>query len=243
MQRSGTCFLHAPIVLAHYLNVAWSNKASFDHVDIAKFLDLPEADFYKECYLEGTGGNSLDVLLLITGADIHTDLKIFKLPSSEDVVPFVAVTDLLVDCFHKYGPALIRSMRIEDDFCKNDIFSYDLKQSTTYNFRKPNGQERKHAMVLIGHRKGLSKSLAESSLDRFCAAKNGQHVFLLQNSWTKKPFVQVSAEYLALCMPEIIFFRKKPNIEPKKWPLCKSNLGDFDVGDCSDDLEVPESYR
>jgi hypothetical protein len=56
---------------------------------------------------------------------------------------------------------------------------------------------------------------------------------LLQNWWKSKPFVEVSAEYLAECNAIIDFCTKKPTAVPKKWRLNPWQASEFldDTGD------------
>jgi hypothetical protein len=150
--------LHAPVVVVHYHNVVWRGVASFNHVDIAKFLMLPSNEKLREEYLDNKGGSSLDILRRISGAE-DTDLKRIKLPSLEDAAAFRAIADVLADSFLKYGPALVRAMLIEDEFAGNEEKLSHLELPAAPNFKGPTGKIRKHAMVLIGHRKGLLTSL------------------------------------------------------------------------------------
>jgi hypothetical protein len=155
LQRFGTCFLHAPIVLTHYHNVVWSNKASFDHVDIAKYVTLPGNEALKELYLSNQGGNSLLVLKSVSGAK-DSDLVHWTLTDYNPVVLRVQA-EQCADLFHQYGPALVRSMKVEDEFFNGNVVSH-LDLPANPNFLDSDGQERKHAMVMIGHRKGQIKS-------------------------------------------------------------------------------------
>ena len=66
--------------------------------------------------------------------------------------------------------------------------------------------------------------------------EHGRHVFLLQNWWKSKPFVEVSAEYLAECKAAINFCIKKPTAVTKKWrlnPWQASEFLDETNDDCS----------
>jgi ABC-type Fe3+-hydroxamate transport system substrate-binding protein len=58
-------------------------------------------------------------------------------------------------------------------------------------------------------------------------------VFLLQNWWKTKPFVEVSAEYLALCKADIIFITKKPDVIPTGLPVAHSRAYEFFDGGSS----------
>lgn len=152
MQKSSTCFLHAPIVLTHYHNVSWSGVASFDHIDIAKYVTRPGNEQLKASYLKDGGGDSLQILKSVSGAE-SADLVHHTIPSWGKTITLQAVADDVADCFHEFGPALVRSMKVEDEFFNGNVVSH-LDLPANHNFKGSDGQDRLHAMVLIGHRKG-----------------------------------------------------------------------------------------
>jgi hypothetical protein len=67
-------------------------------------------------------------------------------------------------------------------------------------------------------------------------------VFLLQNWWKSKLFVEVSAKYLALCRAEIIFFAKKPAVVPTGLPLLGFIICEFQEDIGGDKMRAPECY-
>ena len=82
----------------------------------------------------------------------------------------------------QYGPALIYQFQVYDDFKEPGRLSY---------LEEPVGKcAGRHSMVLIGVRQEGSRK-----------------VFLLQNWWRRKQFVEVSDAYLSACDARIVFVR------------------------------------
>ena len=79
-----------------------------------------------------------------------------------------------------------------------------------------------HAMTLVGHREN-----------------DGQHLFLLQNWWKEKQFIEVSAEYLAAARAGITFVGKEVTEIPKEFPT-DDNVFCMETEDLAEELE-PET--
>ena len=52
-------------------------------------------------------------------------------------------------------------------------------------------------------------------------------MFLLQNWWKRKPFVEVSAEYLAVCQPTFYFCKKAITTMPKGVAINMTSASEF----------------
>ncbi len=77
-------------------------------------------------------------------------------------------------------------------------------------------------------------------------------IFLLQNWWSKKQFVQVSTSYLADCLPLIYFVRTPQTEIDKRYPVVYGGYaesGGVDAEDCQawdnsvDDEGDPEPFE
>jgi len=74
----------------------------------------------------------------------------------------------------QYGALLVSGAYIEENFLNGNLTSF-LGESSSKKLGR-------HAMVLVGHRR-----------------EGDQDLFLLQNWWKHKPFVEVTAGYLESC--------------------------------------------
>ena len=88
-------------------------------------------------------------------------------------------------------PALVSRFRIEGNFHKQNVFDYEVDDSTLLEYAKSKGKEEgtyvEHSMVCIGAFKDSS----------------GKAWFLLQNFWKGGFFKLVASEYLASCCPTL----------------------------------------
>jgi hypothetical protein len=91
----------------------------------------------------------------------------------------IALND--VDNLKNYGPLLVYGFHVYDDF---------RNISQHHHYGRPQGSQSDgtHAMVLVGHR-----------------YQNGKSMFLLQNWWHQKQFVEVDIEYLRRCKANFAF--------------------------------------
>ena len=102
-----------------------------------------------------------------------------------------AWSDIETSDFEQFGPALVCGFDVYDDFEKPGKFSYGDADIPPANV-KSKGQ---HSMVLLGVRK-----------------ENEQKIFLLQNWWKGKQFVECSEEYLASCEAKAFFVKDASGI-------------------------------
>jgi len=167
VQKSGLCYMHAPIVLQHYL-VRMNSATPVMMLDMARYLrqHMDSKALYSHIWSD-LGGDSAEFLRQIL------------VQQPEPVVTGVETTATrLAERLKECGPLLVAGVRIDDVF----------DDKTTMRFRgvRAGKSKGRHAMVLVGHRK-------EGDLD----------LFLLQNWWRKKPFVEVTSEYLVSCQANV----------------------------------------
>jgi hypothetical protein len=149
LQDYGTSSLHAPVVLHHYLNVAWSGVASWNHIDLAHFLSHPANEPVRWLFLEGHA-DSQDVFQRISGTS-RSDMALFLIPTRDNAALHQMMADSVARAFDQYGPGFIRTMGIEDGFMDASVVSH-LAVPDHINFMDNKRNDRSHAMVLIGRR-------------------------------------------------------------------------------------------
>jgi hypothetical protein len=106
----------------------------------------------------------------------------------------------------EYGPAMVSRFCIREEFLENDIFKYH---------GKPRGYSKGlHSMLLIGVRTD---------------EENQKKIFLLQNWWEDKQFVECCETYLTDCRAEAVFVKNPQHLQTQ-FPVFKANYaetGDF----------------
>ncbi|KAI9330850.1 hypothetical protein BDR26DRAFT_922364 [Obelidium mucronatum] len=140
-QKSGHCYMHAPVVLQHYL-VAMSTCDKTPILDIAEFLkkNMSGSALYHHIW-EGKGGDSLDFLkrILATKPDPADILH-------ESNLILANLTELL----KLYGPGLISGFGVTASFNSNEWRHVGKYKGMDFIGR--------HAMVLIGSRQEKDKT-------------------------------------------------------------------------------------
>ena len=134
IQLSGLCYMHAPVILQHYL-VAMFSSETVPMLDMAIYLKKHiSAEGLERRIWRNEGGSSLAFLEQILIQDPASNF----LPCPWDDEAKIE------SCLKKYGPALISCFKVEDAF--------DSDKPTHIGPRagKPTGI---HAMVLVGIRK------------------------------------------------------------------------------------------
>ena len=112
----------------------------------------------------------------------------------------------------KYGPGLITGFRVHSDFLDESVLVHSGLATGTFVGC--------HSMLLVG-----VKGSGESK------------IFMLQNWWRRKQFVQVSTSYLADCFPLIYFVRTPQTEIDKRYPVVYGGYaesGGVDAEDCKD---------
>lgn len=182
-QNSGLCYLHAPIVLEHYLIAIATGCQCSSTYNIGKYYEnyLLTENKMVDFLLKEVGGSSEKTLRELCNLK-DTDTETINIPSKkrfskshDEICKYVL--DTVAE-----KPALISSFKVYKDFLSPDAETFS---DTTYC----ESQLGLHSMVLIGARK----------------SSDGKYFFLLQNWWEGKFFIEVSGEYISHCNAEIIF--------------------------------------
>jgi hypothetical protein len=132
-QKSGLCYLHAPIIFQHYL-LAMESKDPIPMIDLAQFLRcFMDAAQLKKHIFENYGGYSIDALRMFLGLENQHSLPKIDICSQD-------VPRLL----HSYGPGLISSMEVWSCFADQKVWQH---------LDSPTGKMRGlHSVVLVGYR-------------------------------------------------------------------------------------------
>jgi hypothetical protein len=136
-QKSGLCYMHACVVVQHYL-VAMNNDEEVPMLNMAEYLKkyMPGDRLYQHIW-NNRGGDSLDFL--------ETILK--ERPDSENILTLSnkVLADTEMDKLVKsYGPGLVSGFCVAKDFVGTD-----WQHLGKYKVEKFEGR---HAMVLVGYR-------------------------------------------------------------------------------------------
>ena len=181
-QNSGLCYLHAPVVLEHYLIAISTNCGVYSSIDIGLYeSDLLSGESLVEFLVKNRGGNSQKTLKDICKLQEH-QTKRYAIPDKDELPEAYAQTCEKVFMRVSNEPALVSVFTVFPDF----------KDATKVSFvGLPNfgDSDEKHSMVLIGARKSTS----------------GDYFFLLQNWWDTKYFVEVSGDCMYHCGALITF--------------------------------------
>lgn len=182
-QLTGLCFMHAPVVLHHYMNTIQNGDNNYKMIDVAKYIhdNWPYQRIID--YIENDrGGDSISFLESIIGNIEKVDFLIPKLDSDLFEKTCNKIRKLL-----KKQPALVSGFEVDMNFHQDGV-SFSGKRQQKYG---------NHAMLLIGiHRK---KNLF----------KRNEYTFILQNWWKHRFFIEVSAEYFNSCNAKITFIFNK----------------------------------
>ena len=136
-QKSGLCYMHACVVLQHYL-VAMNNDEVVPMLDMAKYLKkyMPSNSLYDHIW-NNKGGDSLDFLKRI----------LMEKPGIDGIASRQTDTlsnDDLDDLLKAYGPGLVSGFCVTQDFTGTDWKHLGKYKVETFQGR--------HAMVLVGCR-------------------------------------------------------------------------------------------
>jgi hypothetical protein len=127
----GLCYMHARIVLQHYL-VAMQR---YDHVpmlDLALYLRrFMSSNDLKTYFWDNIGGDSKQFL------------KSILLPNSDTICE--SLESELLQALHEYGPGLVQGFQVEDAFIKSRNWQYLGRRKGEFIGL--------HSMVLVGIRK------------------------------------------------------------------------------------------
>jgi hypothetical protein len=179
-QLSKNCFLHAPAVLHGYL-VQHATKAFHGMIDLTKFVRHYFCDeSFSRLVVHDGGGCSEQMLRNLV------KVPFAKLPTG--MPDFAKHT---ASSLQTYGPALVCGFVI--DYSMASFRPTDERDCIPFfdNYSvMPVGEQRLHAMVLVGYRHN--------------DAGDGYN-FLLQNWWPKMQFLEVTEEFLIASCAEVVF--------------------------------------
>jgi hypothetical protein len=205
-QLSGLCFMHAPVVLQHYLVAIETGATNVEMIDVASYI----GQFRKGSALlfhikENFGGNAEQFMREI---NYHVNLETDRV-SIPDVSAsyFSSICEDLMS-YLTLKPALVSNFRVDDLF----LTSEDCSFSTTSDSRYIGN----HAMVLIGMRRCPDKKF----------------MFLLQNWWEKKFFIEVSASYMKNSDARITMFKSPIPRIPTNFPCVRAIYAETSVDQC-----------
>lgn len=194
-QLSELCFIHACVVLQHYL-VSINEEDDSKNVgmlDIGKYEGSILTGIALENYLTSPhGGDTISTLNQLCSLG-PMDARNFKLSIIDNESTQNQILARNDSCDQMMAllvvqPALVSSFIVMKDFYSTHNVSFTSFKSENWPVVRET-----HAMVLVGMRK----------------LKTGEYYFLLQNWWRDRYFIEVSYDYLAVCQPEITFVKKK----------------------------------
>ena len=132
IQRSGLCYMHAPVILQHYL-VAMNSKADVHMLDMAVYLKKHmSGDALERRIWQDQGGDSKVFLGCILMQKPRP--RFYSLFPDRDLVPLL----------FSHGPALVSGFNVDNAFNSDSfqhIGEYEIESTGL------------HAMVLVGYRK------------------------------------------------------------------------------------------
>lgn len=208
-QMSGLCFMHAPVVLQHYL-VALYQGVDYDlkMIDVASFIrNTWRGEALLQYLLYDNGGSSISFMREINR---HVDLEVcnYVIPSPASSLFSAVCQEILERLRHR--PALVSNFHIDQRFMRDGGVSF-LEGRVDHSSLKG-----MHAMVLIGGRKN----------------KEGEFVFLMQNWWNNRYFIEVSAAYFESARSTIAFIDSDISYIPDSFPVVFDLYAETSVDIC-----------
>ena len=206
-QRSGLCYMHAVVVFVHYLVALSTGREDHEMIDIGAYMrDCFSSIALRDQICSNRGGRSIGLLRSMGGLK-RRELRSITIPrKSKSEESFKYMVDVVVENFEKDGrPALVSGFRVEGAFKDASILSHSgtVPESAAEDI---------HAMLLIGARK----------------TEDGTVYFLLQNWWSSKFFVEVTAEYLASAEATVTFVTKEKIVLPRKFKMVDAYFAQTD---------------
>ena len=206
----GLCYMHAPAVVQHNLVTVHSGGEHHEMLNVAKYIvKFFSADMIFAHVVEHTGASSETFLKNIMGLE-WGDIE------QQPIIARSAAGDAtyVANALKTYGVGLVSEFKVEPAFQGTEVsFTANALRGEVVGL---------HAMTLVGHREN-----------------DGQHLFLLQNWWKEKQFIEVSAEYLAAADARIAFVGKEVTEIPKEFPT-DDNVFCMETEDLAEELE-PET--
>ena len=129
-QRSGNCYIHAPVILQHYL-VSMTTKNTALTLNMYEFIRERLEGPKMEEYVFTDGGNSREMLESIL--------------QPKSVIQCTGCKNIDEDMLRNYGPVLVELFNVYPELSNDDQYCYTGKRDT-------DATEEKHAMIVIGIR-------------------------------------------------------------------------------------------
>eukprot|EP01031_Cornospumella_fuschlensis_P028788 gene28788-34753_t len=209
-QRSGgLCFMHAPVVLQHYMVSIGCGKAA-DILDIIRYIDEHWKGRVMLNYLRGKGESSLDFLRAIFKECVQMTSYLIT-DRNYDAEYHVWVCERVMEILHT-RPALVSQFSVYRKF--HDAPS--THQSSFSSVGKEEDCIGSHSMVLVGMRYDKEED---------------QYYFLLQNWWENSYFVEVTGDYMCAVGGVISFVLSDTEEIPDNLPRLSTDSAQdvFDV--------------
>lgn len=214
-QHSGLCCMHAPVVLQHYhVSISKGRSACLATIDIASYIGkFMTSDDLWNYRMFGLFRNSV---VLMTEINYHVEnFNLIQYHISKDF-PLESICEMIMDRL-KSLPALVSNFAVDYAFATaGTSFLSDTIYRTIEGY---------HSMVMIGGRK----------------CPEHKFVFLLQNWWDKRYFIEVSAKYVA-SGASICFVDPACEIRniPDEYPVILDHYAetDADVGETWNEMQL-----
>ena len=203
----GLCYMHAPAVVQHNLVTVHSGGEHHEMLNVAKYIvKFFSADMIFAHVVKDTGASSDTFLKNIMG------LKWGDTAARTIIAEYEAESaERVAKALKTSGVGLVSEFDVEPAFQGKQVsFTANALRGEVVGL---------HAMTLVGHREN-----------------DGQHLFLLQNWWKEKQFIEVSAEYLAAADARIAFVKKEVTEIPKEFPT-NDNVFCMETEDLAEELE------
>ena len=209
-QKSKLCYLHADAMVQYYAIARYRQNHGME----IKHNVLDIASFIKEKF----DNKSLETHIFDNeGGRSVKELERILQPKSK--LKKVDITDIggILCCLRIYGPALVSNFTVYTDFLDtNKHKHYGPLPSTS---EKVGG----HAMVMVGYK-----------------YEDNKHIFLLQNWWLHKQFVEVDIEYLADCDANLHWVvTEQPSI-PDQMPTKSGSWMETEAAEFLDGYELED---
>ena len=220
VQKSGSCFLHASIVLAAYkayMCTPGKGVGNLPIVDMSKYVRHGfGSKNLTQFLIENSGGDSKHHLRKLTGGGGQTTLEIKPQLFKTDSEGASQGVCQLITLLQEYGPALVSQFIVDPHLIEVATSLEETLQEPPFlgglNSSASNEVADRHAMVLVGVR----------------FVQNEWRV-LLQNWWPNMPFVEVSEEYLRSSDALLTFVISNDVQIPSRFDRCDAVYAEADL--------------
>ena len=188
VQKSGLCYMHAPIVMQHYL-VAMNRDDLVPMVNLIDYMrKWASSKILRDHIWLNQGGKGSEFLMLLLGTD-YTGHNLLVYP------PNRSTDEELIAAINYFGPGLLSGFSVKDDFVEEGTWQHCGKSDKVVLGL--------HAMLVVGYRQFIDDK------------GRSQTRFLIQNWWKEKPYIEVDRDYLRCVGTTINFIDTLPTEIPK----------------------------